>query len=906
MFMDSKDIFRAVQAGEINYEDAEKQLLQFIGELPDESLEASPQELPEGLAFTLQPLDSFHTPEDGQEISAPQIKVQSVVELQEFEHGIVLLKMKDTAHKNTFSDELIIGLNQAFETVQANENYKVVILTGYDTYFATGGTQEGLLAIHEGKAKYSDTNVYKIALDCKLPVIAAMQGHGIGAGWCMGMFCDFIVMSRESIYTTNFMKYGFTPGAGSTLIFPEKFGVSMAQEILFTGTRYSGSELETKGVPFPVVPRNEVVPYAMQLARKLSESPRESLIELKNHMAQSIREKLAATIEKEIKMQDKTFVNQQEVKERIQFAYGQLPNSNDSHKTVKHIDSKKAMPDMPRGQEHKESIAIIGMAGQFPESRTLAEFWDNLAQGRDCISEIPSTRWSIDEYYDTDPKAQGKTYSKWMGVLEDVDKFDPLFFNISPAEAEMMDPQQRLFLESSWKCIEDAGLNPASLSESRCGVFVGCAASDYGRSMSGQGLNAQVLMGGSPSILSARISYLLNLKGPSLAIDTACSSSLVAIAEACNSLLLETSDLALAGGVMIMAGPGMHVMTSKAGMLSKDGRCFTFDARANGFVPGEGVGVILLKRLSDAVRDKDSIYGVIRGWGMNQDGKTNGITAPSVNSQISLEKDVYRRFNIHPETISMVETHGTGTKLGDPIEVEGLTESFRSYTSKKGYCALGSLKSNMGHMMTAAGVASVMKVLLAMKHRQLPPTIHFESLNEHISLENSPFYINTGLQSWEPEPGVPRRAGVSSFGFSGTNAHMVIEEYVPVVSAVNLPPVGKANPGLFVLSAKSEQSLKTYAADMMNFVKLHESVNLTDLTYTLQVGREAMDWRLAFLTDSRENLIDELELFINGSSSEKVLIGRVNYAGSGIELLDSDEDTGTLVRAWTEKKDLIR
>lgn len=222
---------------------------------------------------------------------------------------------------------------------------------------------------------------------------------------------------------------------------------------------------------------------------------------------------------------------------------------------------------------------------------------------------------------------------------------------------------------------------------------------------------------------------------------------------------------------------------------------------------------------------------------MNQDGKTNGITAPSVNSQISLEKDVYRRFNIHPETISMIEAHGTGTKLGDPIEVEGLTESFRSYTSKKGYCALGSLKSNMGHMMTAAGVASVMKVLLAMKHHQLPPTIHFESLNEHISLEDSPFYINTSLQSWEPEPGVPRRAGVSSFGFSGTNAHMVIEEYVPVVSAVNLPPVGKDNPGLFVLSAKSEQSLKTYAADMMNFVKLHESVNLTDLAYTLQVGR---------------------------------------------------------------------
>ncbi|TQS00534.1 SDR family NAD(P)-dependent oxidoreductase [Paenibacillus ottowii] len=903
--MDPKDIFRAVQTGEINSEDAEKQLLQFMGGLSDGSLEGSSEvtsqeSSSEGVSLSLQPLDSLHGPE--KEFNG-EVEEQSVVQMQEFEHGIVLLTMKDTVHKNTFSDELIMDLNRAFETVQANENYKVVILTGYDTYFATGGTQEGLLAIHEGKAKYSDTNVYKIALDCKLPVIAAMQGHGIGAGWCMGMFCDFIVMSRESIYTTNFMKYGFTPGAGSTLIFPEKFGVSMAQEILFTGTRYSGSELESKGTPFPVLPRNEVVPYAMQLARKLSESPRESLIELKNHMAQPIREKLAATIEKEIKMQDKTFVHQQEVKDRIQTVYGQLPNSNDTHKPLKQADMKKAVSRMAYDQE-KDSIAIIGMAGQFPKSKTLTEFWDNLAQGRDCISEIPSTRWSIDEYYDTNPKAEGKTYSKWMGVLEDLDRFDPLFFNISPAEAEMMDPQQRLFLESSWKCIEDAGLNPASLSGSRCGVFVGCAASDYGRSMSGQGLNAQVLMGGAPSILSARISYLLNLKGPSLAIDTACSSSLVAIAEACNSLVLETSDLALAGGVMIMAGPGMHVMTSKAGMLSKDGRCFTFDARANGFVPGEGVGVILLKRLSDAIRDKDSIYGVIRGWGMNQDGKTNGITAPSVNSQISLEREVYRRFNIHPETISMVEAHGTGTKLGDPIEVEGLTEAFRSYTSKKGYCALGSLKSNMGHMLTAAGVAGVIKVLLAMKHRQLPPTINFESLNEHISLEEGPFYINTGLQKWESKPGTPRRASVSAFGFSGTNAHMVIEEYVPVTSEVKLDSVNQDNPVLFVLSAKSEQALKSYAADMIDFVKLHESVNLSDLTYTLQVGREAMNWRLTFLTDSRENLIDELEHFVNGNSSDKVLTGQVDDARDKIELFDSDKDTMPLVRTWLQNKRL--
>ncbi|GFN30064.1 SDR family NAD(P)-dependent oxidoreductase [Paenibacillus xylaniclasticus] len=884
--MDTKEIFRALQTGEITSEDAEKQLLQAIGGLPEHSPEAAAQQ------------DSHE-----EDISGNESSMRSVVELQEVEDGIVLLTMKDTIHKNTFSNELIAALNDAFETVQADERYKVVILTGYDTYFATGGTQEGLLAIHEGKAKYSDTNVYRIALDCKLPVIAAMQGHGIGAGWCMGMFCDFVVMSRESFYTANFMKYGFTPGAGSTLIFPEKFGVGLAQEILFTGTRYSGSDLAAKGIPFPVLPRNEVVPHAIQLARKLSESPRESLIELKNHMAQPIRGKLEATIEKEIKMQDITFVNQHDVKERIQSAYGQLPSS-DSPRSVKRVDAAKRAAASQRSRDRgaMDSIAIIGMAGQFPKSRTLAEFWDNLKHGRDCISEIPSNRWSLEEYYDADPKAQGKTYSKWMGVLEDADKFDPLFFHLSPAEAEMMDPQQRLFLEASWKCIEDAGINPASLSGSRCGVFAGCAASDYGRSMNGEGLNAQVLLGGAPSILSARISYLLNLKGPSLAIDTACSSSLVAIAEACNSLVLETCDLALAGGVMVMAGPGMHIMTSKAGMLSKDGRCFTFDSRANGFVPGEGVGVILLKRLSDAIRDQDPILGIIRGWGVNQDGKTNGITAPSVNSQIALEQEVFRRFRINPETITMVEAHGTGTKLGDPIEVEGLTESFRSFTDKKDYCALGSLKSNMGHMLTAAGVAGVMKVLLAMKHRQLPPTIHFETLNEHINLEDSPFYINSKLRNWEPESGGPRRASVSSFGFSGTNAHIVIEEYVPAASAASPAPVDRDHPVLFVLSAKCEQSLKAYVKDMLGYVQANESVSLSDLAYTLQVGREAMDWRLAYVADSKEGLIESLESFVRGDSPVAVLTGYVNDMGGGTDLLDPDLDIEPLVQTWIRKR----
>nr|WP_269636740.1 type I polyketide synthase [Paenibacillus forsythiae] len=563
------------------------------------------------------------------------------------------------------------------------------------------------------------------------------------------------------------------------------------------------------------------------------------------------------------------------------------------------VTAESLSPKLPvaplNGRE--EGVAIIGMSGQFPKSGTLSEFWENIAQGRDCVSEIPAERWPLNKYYDPDPKAPGKTYCRWMGALDDVDKFDPLFFNISPIEAELMDPQQRLFLENSWKCIEDAGISPASMSGSRCGVFVGCGAGDYGRSMGSETMNAQGLMGGAPSILSARISYLLNLKGPCLAIDTACSSSLVAIAEACNSLILRTSDMALAGGVNVMSGPTMHVMTSKAGMLSKDGRCFTFDDRANGFVPGEGVGVLLLKRLSDAVRDQDPIYGVIRGWAINQDGKTNGITAPSAQSQTALEKEVYERFHIDPETITLIEAHGTGTKLGDPIEVEALTESFRSFTQKTNYCALGSVKSNIGHLLAASGVSGVIKTLLALKYRMLPPTVHFQSLNEHILLEQSPFYVNTELKPWHTEEGGPRRAGVSSFGFSGTNAHVVIEEYISDSSSNELPSVaGKpCSPHLFPLSAKNEEQLRVYAHDMQNFLKNNAGLNLADAAYTLQTGREAMDCRLAIIADSLQSLCDALCAFADGSPAEGTLTGQIRKRKEGRVVLAVDTE---LVRGW--------
>ncbi|HEX4714908.1 MAG TPA: beta-ketoacyl synthase N-terminal-like domain-containing protein, partial [Ktedonobacteraceae bacterium] len=284
-----------------------------------------------------------------------------------------------------------------------------------------------------------------------------------------------------------------------------------------------------------------------------------------------------------------------------------------------------------------QPIAVIGMAGQFPQARNLEEFWQNLAQGRNCISLIPGDRWDMKSFYQPGKVVAGKSNSQWMGALEDYDRFDPLFFNISPTEAESMDPQQRLFLQACWHSIEDAGYDARVLSGSKCGVFVGCASGQYQQLARPQQLNAHGFTGNATSILAGRISYFLNLQGPCLAIETACSSSLVALAQACDSLTWGSSDLALAGGVHVTAGPELHLMTSHAGMLSPEGRCYTFDQRADGFVPGEGVGVVLLKRLADAERDGDMIYGVIEGWGVNQDGKTNGITAPNPESQTRLE-----------------------------------------------------------------------------------------------------------------------------------------------------------------------------------------------------------------------------------------------------------------------------
>lgn len=580
------------------------------------------------------------------------------------------------------------------------------------------------------------------------------------------------------------------------------------------------------------------------------------------------------------------------------------------------VVSHTAPPPMPADSALDNAIAIIGVSGAFPRAKDPDEFWNNIAAGRDCITEIPPERWAIDAYYDADQNAVGKTYNKWMGAMDSAAEFDPLFFSISPLEAVWMDPQQRLFLEHCWRCLEDAGLSPSALSGARCGVYVGCTPGDYGQHNEDNGYTAKGLLGNSSAILSARVAYFLNLKGPCLAIDTACSSSLVATAEACDSLLLGRSDLALAGGVSVLAGPGMHIMAGNAGMLSKSGRCYTFDERADGFVPGEAVGVVLLKRLADAIRDEDNIRGIIRGWGVNQDGRTNGITAPSVVAQEELEREVYQRARINPESISLVEAHGTGTFLGDPIEVEALTRAFRGFTQKEGFCAIGSVKSNIGHTLAASGVCSIVKVVKALEHRQLPPTIQFSTLNKHVSLDRSPFFVNRSLQPWNVPAEQPRRAAVSSFGFSGTNAHFVIEEYVPARHAdLTRPQCSASRPALIVLSAKNEDRLADQARHLSNAIAgKSASLNLADIAYTLQVGRDSMKRRLAFTAATLEELLEKLTCFVSGAANASLFRGVVKRvpAANAAQSTDHEQterciasgDYEKLLQSWVQGADV--
>ncbi|WDD90504.1 amino acid adenylation domain-containing protein (plasmid) [Burkholderia sp. FERM BP-3421] len=497
-----------------------------------------------------------------------------------------------------------------------------------------------------------------------------------------------------------------------------------------------------------------------------------------------------------------------------------------------------------------DDIAIIGMSGRFARSPDLDAFWSHLASGTSLIA--PVTRWDLGD---------GDARCETGSFLDDLSTFDPFFFKISGTEARYMDPQQRLFLEEAWKALEDAGHAGELDKQRRCGVYVGCSGGDYHLLFPGPGASdgdtrarppIQSYWGNAVSVIPARISYFLDLHGPAVAIDTACSSSLVALHMACAALRSGEVSMALCGGVFVQCTAGFYQQAQRAGMLSTTGNCYAFDARADGFVPGEGVGAIVLKRLGDAIADGDHIDGVILASGINQDGSTNGITAPSARSQEELETDVYDRFGIDPRELQMVEAHGTGTPLGDPIEFTALANAFGRYTRDRGFCALGSVKTNIGHTTTTAGIAGVLKILLALRHRQLPPSCNFERPNPEIELDDSPFYVNTRLRPWRVETGRRRMAAVSSFGFSGTNAHVVIAEAPPI--ALGNPRSAPGQPELLVVSAQTHAQLNAQLERMAAFASggAARDLSLADIAFTLADGRRHMRYRWACVASSVE------------------------------------------------------
>ena len=527
-----------------------------------------------------------------------------------------------------------------------------------------------------------------------------------------------------------------------------------------------------------------------------------------------------------------------------------------------------------------QDIAIIGISGRFPGANNVKEFWDNLSKGVCSIKEVPGERWDISKFYDPDIKNKEKTYLDKGGFIDDSNKFDSLFFNISGKEAELTDPQQRLFLEESWHALEDAGYTGEKLSNTKCGVFVGVKEGDYQIRLSevGYAHEAQAFWGNDTSIVPARLSYFLNLRGPSVAVNTACSSSLAAIHMACESISLGKCNMAVAGGVFVSNTPSGYIISSNANMLSHDGKCKAFDDRADGFVPGEAVGAVILKPLEKARMDRDYIYAVIKGIGTNQDGRTNGITAPSRRAQSELEQEVYEKSAINPETIGYVETHGTGTKLGDPIEFEALTDSFKKYTDKTGFCAIGSVKTNIGHAAGAAGVASLIKVIMALGNKKIPPSLNFEKPNRFIKFDGSPFFVNTELIDWKHQEGQPRRGAVSSFGFSGTNVHMVLEEN----QTGDYITEEITTPCFFIpLSAITREALQRKVSDLGEWLG-NEGAEypMPSIAYTLQAGREHFTCRIAFVADDRTSLLQQLRSCDVGTVRECNMIKTIDEKDS--------------------------
>jgi candicidin polyketide synthase FscE len=553
-----------------------------------------------------------------------------------------------------------------------------------------------------------------------------------------------------------------------------------------------------------------------------------------------------------------------------------------------------------RLQERTQPIAIIGLACRFPGAKDKDAFWRLLIDRTDAISEVPRARWDVDAYYDPDPEAPGKMSSRYGGFIDGIDQFDPAFFAITPREAVDVDPQQRLLLEISWQALEDAGIDLQRLADNRVGVYAGISTNDYWQLISRGGVEAvgpYVGTGVAHSVAVGRVSFALSLQGPSLAVDTACSSSLVALHQACRGLLNGECELAIAGGVNAILTPEATIYFSKGRFMAPDGRCKTFDAKADGYVRSEGCGMVVLKRLSDAQRDGDRIYAVVYGSAVNQDGRSSGLTVPNGPAQERVIADALAWAQLDPGTVSYVEAHGTGTALGDPIEIQALHNALGRSRPKGQPLLVGSVKTNIGHLEAAAGIASVIKVALALQYGVIPGQLHFKTPSPRIDWDGVNVRVVTAETTWPEDRPL---AGISGFAFQGTNAHVVLGT-APVPATVPTAEPRDRVRHVLPLSGKTAPALRELAGRYADWIGRCPDADLADLCFTAGVGRGHFEHRAAVVAETPVQLRAALDQLAVGQTPPASFIGHARtrprlamlfpgqssqYAGMARELYD--------------------
>lgn len=564
-------------------------------------------------------------------------------------------------------------------------------------------------------------------------------------------------------------------------------------------------------------------------------------------------------------------------------------------------------------QAKHEPIAIVGMGCRFPGGvDNPASFWELLHRQGDAITEIPPDRWDVDRYYSPDVNAPGKMYTRHGGFVPHLQEFDAPFFRISPREAISLDPQQRLLLEVSWEALEQAGFAADRLANSRTGVFIGICSIDYWVRLLAQNdrnIDAYLTTGNTHSTASGRLSYLLGLTGPSLSIDAACASSLVSVHLACQSLRDRECNLALAGGVNRILAPESSINFSKSRMLSVDGRCRSFDAAANGFGRAEGCGVLILKRLSDAMADRDLVFATILGSAVNHDGRTSSLTVPNGPAQQAVIRQALQNSRIDPAQVSYVEAHGTGTALGDPIEVNALGEVFGD-RSTGDPLVIGSVKTNLGHTEAAAGIAGLIKTVLALQQEEIPANLHFQTPNPHISWQQLPIQVPIDRMPW-PRQETSRISGVSAFGFSGTNAHVILSDLGALNLSLGTPnlsfsaspvPIADRPLHLFTLSARTDVALTQLAHRYKTHLAANPELNLSDICFTANTGRSHFNQRLAIVAASTLELRDKLATFTMGQTTAGVFQAQGKIQGkSEISVeLEAEPNAKTLYFSLTD------